>query len=153
MKKELGLIIVIVTVLIGINSLYGVTVSATVNRGGGENRCPLPSPIFVKVQNNTFSTIQDLTFDLELRKGENSDNVLKGSLTRVFGHIVHPFSSETGCFTDNYIKSLIEPHSLDAATATSREIISASFNTFKRYQLFENTHKVYISNVKSSSIP
>ncbi|EIO3965149.1 TPA: hypothetical protein ACN359_004477 [Vibrio parahaemolyticus] len=150
MKKVLWLVITVMAITLGLISFYGVEVTATIERDGDNNRCPLSSPIFVKVENNTFSTIRDVTFDLEMFKGGRSQNVLTGSLNRVFDIVIEPFSSEAGCFSDSYIKSIIEPNPIDFATATSKEAASSSLESIKNFREFEGTHAVYISNIEVS---
>ncbi len=149
MKKVLWLVITVTVITLSLISFYGVEVTATIERDG-DNRCPLSSPIFVKVENNTFSTIRDVTFDLEMFKGGRSKNVLTGSLDRVFDIVIEPFSSEAGCFSDSYIKSIIEPNPIDFATATSKEAASSSIESIKNFREFEGTHAVYISNIEAS---
>ncbi|GAB1623181.1 hypothetical protein AAOGI_32310 [Agarivorans albus] len=150
MKKVIGLFVAAVVVLYGF-TFYGVKVTATIDRDGGkDNRCPLSSPVFVKVENNTFSTIRSVTFDLEMFKDGRSKNVLSGSLNRVFDFVIKPFASESGCFSDSYIKSIIEPNPVDLGSATSKEVASSSIELVKNFQGFESNHVVYISNVEVS---
>ncbi|EIE9609625.1 hypothetical protein D3H41_09730 [Vibrio neocaledonicus] len=149
MKKVLWLVITVTVITLSLISFYGVEVTATIERGG-DNRCSLSSPIFVKVENYTFSTIRDVTFDLEMFKGGRSKNVLNGSLNRVFDIVIEPFSSEAGCFSDSYIKSIIEPNPVDFETATSKEAVSSSIESIKNFREFEGTHAVYISNIETS---
>ncbi|WP_134648398.1 hypothetical protein [Vibrio diabolicus] len=149
MKKVLWLVITVTVITLSLISFYGVEVTVTIERGG-DNRCSLSSPIFVKVENYTFSTIRDVTFDLEMFKGGRSKNVLNGSLNRVFDIVIEPFSSEAGCFSDSYIKSIIEPNPVDFETATSKEAVSSSLESIKNFGEFEGTHAVYISNIETS---
>jgi len=151
MKKKFQLCIVVALVLLCINSFYGVTVTATVERDSNDNQCPLYSPIFVKVQNNTLSAIRDVTFNLELHKSGRPQNLLTGSSTYVFDLPVSPFSSEAKCYTNSYVKSFIEPRLLDTAPVSHEELISVLHQSFKKSTEFESKHKVSISNVKISS--
>ncbi|MDV5168884.1 hypothetical protein [Photobacterium rosenbergii] len=151
MKKVLSLIaLVVALLLVGGGSYYGVTVTATIERDGKDNRCSLSSPIFVKVQNNTFSVIRHVTFDLEMFKNGRSQNVLSGSFNRTFDILVNPFSSEAGCFTDSYIKSIIEPNPIDIGSATNKEAILSSLESVKNFREFEGKHVVHISNIQVS---
>ncbi|WP_394154807.1 hypothetical protein [Vibrio maritimus] len=150
MKKFLWLAIATVAIILGLITFYGVKVTATIERDGDDNRCPLSSPVFVKVENNTFSTIRDVTFDLEMFKGDRSKNVLTGSLNRNFDIVINPFSSEAGCFSDNYIKSIIEPNPIDLRVANRKEALSSSLESVNNFRHFEEEHAVYISNIEVS---
>lgn len=147
--KKAFLVSIVPFVLAGtIFSLYGVEVTATIERDGNDNRCPLSSPVFVTVKNYTFSTIRDVTFDLELFKDNRSKNVLKGNINRVFDTVTSPFSHSTGCFSDSYIRSFTNPNQIDIAT--QKQAVLSSLQSIKGFREFETRHTVHISNVETT---
>lgn len=152
MKKILALVIVTSAVAVSFSYFYGVDVTATIERDGKENRCPLSSPMFVKVKNYTFSTVRDVTFNLELFMDNRSRNLLTDTSNgyRVFDVVVPPFGEDSGCYTDSYIKSFVNPNSIDLKKASRKEVALSSLETVKNFRAFETTHKVYISNINAS---
>lgn len=152
MKKIIVLISVVSVLSMSILYFSGVYVTASLKRDGDENRCPLSSPIFVNIKNYTFSTVRDVTFNLELFKDNRSRNLLTDTSNgyRVFNVVIPPFSEESGCFTDAYIKSFVEPNPIDIAKASRKEAIRSSLESVKNFVEFENTHTIYVSNVNTS---
>ncbi|MCZ4339662.1 MULTISPECIES: hypothetical protein [Shewanella] len=154
MKIVLTLIAVISAIAISYLCFYGVEVTATIERGDNKNRCSISSPIFVKVKNNTFSTIRDITFNLELFKGNRSQNLLVDTDNgfSVFDVVVPPFGEESGCYTDRYIKSFLNPNNIEMRNPSAKEAASSIMDNVKNFRVFEDSHKVYISNIAVSYI-
>lgn len=150
MKKAFLIALIPIALTGAAFSLYGLEVTATIARDGDENKCPLSSPVFVKVQNNTFSTIRNVTFDLELFRDSRSINVLNGTTNRVFDTVIPPLSYSSGCLSDSYIKSFIDPNEVDINTATRKQVALSSLQSVKNFREFEPRHTVYISNVQAT---
>ena len=152
MKKIIALIIVIGAIAFSYSTYYGVQVTATIERDGEINRCKLSSPLFVSVKNNTFSTVREVTFNLELFKDNRSQNVLIDISNgyRIFDIIVPPFSEQSGCYTDSYIKSFLNSNRVEMREANSKEAALSVIESVKNFREFEDTHKLFISNITVS---
>lgn len=136
---------------------YGVTTTVSISRTEGARICPQRSPIYVNVKNATFKTIKRVNFRLELFKNNRSSNLLSskgGTYSHIFNIIVDPFSSEYGCYKDEYITNLLFDD--DKEIQTNNKRVKGNFskliNEVNEFLKFTDSHEVYISNVEVTYI-
>lgn len=130
--------------------LYGQKIEVSIDQDDLARVCPPSSPIFVRVKNWTFSTVKNVNFRMEVYKGERSHNLLSNS-NYILDYVIKPFSSRSGCFSDEYTDNLIVRSDQDQQYAGEKYI---RINTSKIvYEVnlaseFGSSHSVYITNIE-----
>src|SRR5690606_31970297 len=105
--KVLAGLIGIVAMSVGVMAcFYGQDIEASIDRDGLAKGSSPSYPIFVRVRNWSFSTVKQVYFQMELYEGQRSRNLLTNS-SYVLDYIIKPFSSWSGCYSDDYTDRLI----------------------------------------------
>lgn len=147
-KLILGVLTISATSLSVLAFLYGQDIEASIDREGIAKRCPLSTPIAVRVSNRSLSTIKKVHFRMDLFKGDRSRNLLTNS-GYVIDYIVEPFSSRLLCFSDDYIDRLlgIRNHQEEDSESVSVSL-SRAISVGNAAKAFISSHSVYISDVR-----
>lgn len=127
---------------------YGQDIDASIDREGLAKECPPSSPIFVRVRNWTFSTVKQVNFRMELYKGQRSRNLLTNS-SYILDYIIKPFSSRSGCYSDEYTGRLMaKKDQRDGGKEYAKVSLSDAIAGVNAAREFGSSHSVYITNVE-----
>jgi len=152
MKALLGAIGVIGIAGIVAAHLYGQKIEASIDQDGLARACPPSSPIFVRVRNWSFNTVKSVNFSMEVYKNARSHNLLTHS-NYLLDYVIEPFSSRTGCYSDDYTDSLIVKGTPPDTSSQFVKINTADLikevNAAREFSL---KHAVYITNVNYEMI-
>src|SRR5690606_30165343 len=116
------------------------------HRDGLAKGCSPSYPIFVRVRNWSFSTVKQVYFRMELYEGQRSRNLLTNS-SYVLDYIIKPFSSWSGCYSDDYTDRLIaKKDELDGGKEYVKLNLSRAIAEVNAAREFGASHSVYITD-------